>query len=274
MDDLTPAQRRAVDHVRARSVPGSPPGPGRHVVLHFHPDRGRILDALARGGVYLSQFVTGTGNGGLTAHPGGDRRRWESRMFGGAYDGAPPVERPVYGALDHRGHPAGAAPRFGSAHLRLAAHVLPRTTFCWPDSVFGPGDVATAEHAGRLVELAAAHPPADPLDDYVEAQVHGPVRVPEDVETLVLDPSFRGTAVEDAAGRLRVPVAWHAGAVLDADALDPGYRGTGVAELGRRIASDGLLDARVVGDAARSGRYDPQQLKRVWHHLARALTQP
>ena len=76
------------------------------VTLNFHPDRPAqgqpILEALAEDGVYLSQFVTGTSNGGLTAYPGGDRWRWESRIFDGAYDDAPAHERPVYGALNFR----------------------------------------------------------------------------------------------------------------------------------------------------------------------------
>ncbi|WTJ93120.1 DUF3626 domain-containing protein [Streptomyces sp. NBC_01537] len=59
-------------------------------------------------GVHHSQFVTGTSNGGLTAHPGGDRWRWESRVFGGAYDSAPARQRPVYGALNFRRAAAGA----------------------------------------------------------------------------------------------------------------------------------------------------------------------
>jgi len=48
-----------------------------------------VLEHLARDGVYRSQFETGTSNGGLTAHPGGDRWRWEQRIFGHAYDDAP-----------------------------------------------------------------------------------------------------------------------------------------------------------------------------------------
>ena len=49
------------------------------VVLHFHPGwpfaGGTVLEAIAATGVYRSQFATGTSNGGLTAHPGGDRWR-------------------------------------------------------------------------------------------------------------------------------------------------------------------------------------------------------
>jgi hypothetical protein len=32
---------------------------------------------------------------------------------------------------------------------------------------------------------------------------------------------------------------------------------------------DGRLDPRNIGDAARTGGYDPQALKKVWHYLAR-----
>jgi Protein of unknown function (DUF3626) len=53
-----------------------------------------------------------------------------------------------------------------------------------------------------LIDLAEAAEPADALDDYIEAQVHGPVRVGRDVEAVVIDSSFRGTLVEDAAHRL------------------------------------------------------------------------
>lgn len=120
---------RALRHVASLSS-GAPVDPALRVTLNFHPDRDvrgtPILRAPAEDGVYRSQFVTGTGNGGLTAHPGGDRWRWESRIFAGAYDAAPAHERPVYGALNFRRKPAGGAPRFGSAHIRLTAGALAR----------------------------------------------------------------------------------------------------------------------------------------------------
>ncbi|MFI8370206.1 DUF3626 domain-containing protein [Streptomyces sp. NPDC085466] len=262
---LTDAAVRALAHVAARAT-GAPLDPALRVTLNFHP---HFLDALAEDGVYRSQFVTGTGNGGLTAHPGGDRWRWESRIFGGAYDEAPPHERPVYGALDFRRRPYGAAPRFGSAHLRLTPEATARTTFCYPDSFLEPADFGVASRMA-LVALAEADA-RDPLDDYVEAQVHGPVEIARDVEALVLDPSHRGTAVEAAARRLPCPVAWHPGFRLTVAELrrHPDFRGPAYVELGARIAVDGLLDPRIVQDASLSGAYDPQDVKKVWHHLAR-----
>lgn len=274
MSELGARQRRALEHVAGLSR-GAPVDASLRVTLHFHPDRlvgDRLtIEALADDGRYRSQFETGTSNGGLTAHHGGDRWRWESRMFGGAYDDAPASERPVYGSLNHRGRPEGGSLRFGSSHLRLRAEALPRSTFCFPDSFYEPELVGTAAgmELGEVVD-AAAHSD-DPLDDYVEAQVHGPVLLERDVEALVLDPCYRGTAVERVAHGLPCAVEWHAGRRLSVSELErhPGYRGPEVVELGARVADGGRLDARVVGDAARTGHHDPQGLKRVWHYVAR-----
>ncbi|MGW5234017.1 DUF3626 domain-containing protein [Streptomyces nodosus] len=98
------------------------------VTLNFHPDRllhGKpILDAMAEDGVYRSQFVTGTSNSGLTAYPGGDRWRWESRIFDGAYDEAPAHERPSPSSrlprsgVRRRGHRNCRRRRTQAAHRR------------------------------------------------------------------------------------------------------------------------------------------------------------
>ncbi|MFC5638378.1 DUF3626 domain-containing protein [Streptomyces bullii] len=256
----------------ARSA-GPPLGSGARVTLNFHPDRlvggVPILTALAQDGAYHSQFVTGTSNGGLTASPGGDRWRWESRIFGGAYDDGPPHERPVYGALNFRRQVVGAAPRFGSSHFRLTGETLARTTFCYPDSAAEPADFGVATGMS-LVELAEADD-QDPLNDYIEAQVHGGVELARDVEALVLDACYRGTPVEAEARRLPCPVEWHPGYRLTVAGLrrHADYRGREYVELGARIAPDGRVDPRVIGDAARTGLYALQDLKMVWHTLAR-----
>ncbi|MEU8710152.1 DUF3626 domain-containing protein [Streptomyces sp. NPDC048565] len=270
--DTLQSRARALRHVAAQSS-GPPLDPSLRVTLNFHPDRGggrTVLERLAEDGVYVSQFVTGTSNGGLTAHPGGDRWRWESRIFGGAYDGASAHERPVYGALDFRRSPYGAAPRFGSAHFRLSAGALPHATFCYPDSYLEPSDFGVAAAGSRLIALAEAGG-RDALDDYIEAQIHGPVRLDRHVEALVLDPCFRGTAVEKAALLLPCPVEWHSGFRLATAELmrHPEYRGAEYIELGAALAVGGFLDARIIGEAARTGRHDPQDLKKVWHLLAR-----
>lgn len=264
---------RALAHVSSRST-GGPVDPAWSMTVNFHADRSvaavPILVAMAHDRGYRTQYETGTSNGGLTAYPGGDRWRWEQRIFGGVYDDAPARERPRYGALNHRGRAYGGAPRFGSAHLRLRPRTLARATFCFPDSVHQPEHFGTAEHVGLLTELADASG-LDLLDDYVEAHVHGPVDLATDVEALVLDACYRGSAVQDLAEALPCPVQWHAGFVLDVDVArrHPDYRGQPYVDLAERISREGRLDPAMIGAATASGEHDPQALKRAWHYLAR-----
>src|ERR1700727_2903548 len=247
----------ALEHV-AGAASGDPADPSWRVTLHFHPDRlvdgVPILERMARNRVYRSQFETGVGNGGLTAYPGGDRWRWESRMFGGAYDDGPAAGRPKYGALNFRRGVVGGSPRFGSAHLRLTARVMERATFCYPDSFGQPEHFGVAARVSPLVAMAAAGD-TDPLDDYVEAHVHGTVDLGADVEALVLDPCYAGTPVEAAAGRLGCPVEWHGGFRVTTGDLrrNAGYRAAEFAELGVSLARNGHLDPGLIGDASRTG---------------------
>ena len=263
---------QALAHIAARSA-GPPLDPALRLTLNFHPDRLfrgiPILAALAIDGVYRSQFETGTSNGGLTAHPGGDRWAWESRIFGSAYDAVPPSERPKYGALNYRRRPAGGSPRFGSAHLRMRPDVLHRSTFCYPDSVFEPSAFGVASHIALIAHAEADA--RDALDDYIEAHIHGPLLLARDVEALILDPSYRGTKVEELAGRLPCPVEWHQGFRLSVEMLrrHPDYRGLTYVALGVDLSHVGELTPLIVGAAARTGRYDLQDLKKVWHYVAR-----
>jgi hypothetical protein len=270
---MTRPQEKAIAHV-AGVAGGGPGDPAWRVTLHFHPDRLAggvpILRRMAGDGVYRSQFETGSSNGGLTAYPGGDRWRWESRIFGGAYDGELAAARPKYGALNFRRRLVGGSPRFGSAYLRLAASAMARTTFCYPDSAGEPGHFGVAGRVSTLAAMAAADD-RDALDDYVEAQVHGVIDLSGDVEALVLDPCYRGTPVEADATRLGCPVEWHGGfRVTTADLRrNAGYRAREFAELGVSLARDGCLDAAMIGDVSRAGQHDEQALKRVWHYVAR-----
>ncbi|USQ78530.1 DUF3626 domain-containing protein [Ornithinimicrobium faecis] len=275
---------RAVEIVEARAD-GPPLDRALRITIHFHPGRvtnGRtVLEHLVTDRSYRTQFETGTSNGGLTAHPGGDRWRWEHRMFAGTYDEAPAAARPRYGALNHRRRRVGAAPRFGSAHLRLTAPVLGRATFCFPDSVFEPTALATADRFGLwpLVEEFERLQRDDRreraegglLDDYVEAHVHGGLDLDTDVEALVLDPAHRGTELERTADRLGVAVEWHGGFRVHVDTLaqHPHFRGPEVVGLAHQVAQDGWLDPVILDRARGQGRHDPQQLKLLWHCVAR-----
>ncbi|MBY6438041.1 DUF3626 domain-containing protein, partial [Rhodococcus kroppenstedtii] len=197
---------------------------------------------------------------------GGDRWKWESRLFAGRYDRDAAINRPVYGAWNRRADPYGAAIRFGSSYLRLHTAAIDRATFCFPDSVFEPVDVGGAELLPYLRALADQSG-LDDLDDYVETHIHGAVRVSTDVAAIVLDPSFVGTAVHAAAHQLGCPIEFHAGFTASPDALDPEYRGAHIVELARRLGTE--LTPRIIGDAAHAGTYPAQTLKQLWHCLAR-----
>jgi hypothetical protein len=305
--NLTDAQHAALEHVRGRSTGRTPLATDAPITVNFHPDRavaGRtVIEGLLVDGRFRSQFETGISNGGLTAYPGGDRDRWEERMFGGAYQrpGVRAEDRPKYGALNLRHHDDGAAPRFGSAHLRLRPHVRDRATFTFGDSFHHPTEAGTADafdavlaalhahHGPGALERSRTPGPGRALDDYVEAQIHGPVQLSDDVEALVLDSSFRssgcGTATAAAllTSRYGVRVEWRAGFRLAPGAVPPEFRGPEVPTLAfalcKRHGAD-EIDPALIGAAARDVVADPaawhewggpvealQVLKYLWHCL-------
>ena len=248
----------------------------KHVVtINFHPDRFTsdnvpLLSAIANVGELRSQFETGTSNGGLTAYKVGERWLWEQRVFDGAYDDAPVNLRPKYGALNFRCYKTGASPRFGSAFFQLKPHILERTTFCYPDSFFEPEDFAVAETVSSLIAKARLDQ-ADLLDDYIEAHIHGVVSIKDDVECLVLDPIYRFSIIEEQADQLGIPVNWHSGYSLSLGVMSryPGYRGDKYIQLARNIAVNGAINAKVLGTAVNERGCDEQDVKKIWHYLAR-----
>jgi hypothetical protein len=289
------------------------------VTLNFHPDRLigagdlTVAEGLLRDGIYQSQFKTGVSNGSATAFAGGDRDIWEERLFDGAYQqaGVTPEERPKYGALDLMGYADGGSPRFGSCYFRLRPEVTERCTFTWGDSHAGPEHLGTTEvfepilaalfrevesrgealgHPMNLTDLQtllAASPGASgavgrALDDYIEAQIHGPIHLAEDIALLVADASFRGDpTLEAIARRYAIPLEYHPGFQLPVEDVPAEFRGPEIPPLARRIDAEfhggGVVRAPLLGAAARSARRFPerwgldalQHIKQLWHVLVR-----
>ncbi len=295
---------------------------GGRLTLNFHPDRhdskGRTVAAgLLTDGRYRSQYETGISNGGRSAVSGGHRTRWETLLFGGAY-GSDPSFRPVYGALDPFGDPYGGSPRFGSTFIVLHPTCFERATFCMGDSHLGPKDLGTIDQlmsvlAGAIEACAEGDgfgrdlsvrgflrtiggcgpglPSARELDCYVEAQIHGPVDLVNDVTALHLDPSFYGTQVhrdlQAAAHHYGFELAWSEGSeVLPAD-IDPRFRGSDVVALAEQTTrDDGLIDAAAIGKALVDLPFTPpsvegdaeasprQRYKKLWHCCLQFGTAP
>ena len=267
---------QALHYVQARSI-GAPVPPRYRVTMNFHPDTmvgGQTTIALlSQSGEYRSQFETGISNGLVATEPGGARWLWESRMFGRAYDacdGRQALLRPKYGALNFHSDAVGGSRRFGSCHLRLRPDVLARTTFCYPDSFMNPEHFGTADRMA-LVDLALRNPfSLDLLDNYVEAHVHGPVRLASDVEAVVIDPCYNGTPVEEAARSLQCPIEWHSGFRLPMERLAEceRYRGARAAQAVSAVARGGVITALDIGRARLAGM-DRQLTKWAWHCVAR-----
>lgn len=126
--------------------------------------------------------------------------------------------------------------------------------------------------------------PGRVLDTGIEAQVHGPIDLAEDVERLVADPAFRTTAtghlLSELCRRHGIGLDWHCGFRLAASDVPEYFRGPAVSELAQRIAGSGIIDAAVIGAAQRSLCLRPQEwqdcgtvedtlqhLKQLWHVL-------
>lgn len=127
--------------------------------------------------------------------------------------------------------------------------------------------------------------PGRVLDSAVEAHVHGLVHLREDVELLVADPAFVGTAVGTILLELgryyEIPVRWHNGFRLLVSDVPDDFRGPAMPRLAQRIAGkNGAIDAAVIGSAAASLHQHPevwqdwdapaetlQHLKQLWHVL-------
>ncbi|GCE12275.1 DUF3626 domain-containing protein [Tengunoibacter tsumagoiensis] len=285
-----------------------------------------VITGLYEDGLYRSQFETNISNGGLTAFAGGDRDLWEETMLGGAYQlsGVTITERPKYGGLNLLNYSDGACPRFGSCHFRLKKLILQRATYVFGDSFFNPQDrgvihafepvlaglleeihkhgnalgrknvdvstfLNTILSAGNTTTALFPRSQGRALDDYIEAQIHGDLRLAEDVDALVADPSFQhtmtGKLLEATAKKYGLHLEWHEGCELPFEEVPDDFRGPEMPPLARRIQKEyagdhAYLNAATIGSAAASVVTTPerwndwgtpeetlQHLKYLWHIL-------
>ena len=159
------------------------------------------------------------------------------------------------------------------------------------DTLLGrPGTtIATLVEMLESRQVEALPAPGRALDDYIEAQVHGPVLLHEDVEAFAADPSFRpgyvGSQFRAIAEHYDIELRWHEGFELRAADVSADFRGPAKPGLAARIADEfgdrtGRLNAEIIGRAAQSVVTDPerwvdrgdiaetlQHIKQLWHVL-------
>jgi len=180
---------------------------------------------------YRNQFETDTSRGCLSHET---RKRWESDLFGDAYSGASAVDRCKYGVLNVTNDPQGVrkCSSYGSSYL-LLRNVRLRTTFAARDSGgIHISELATVDYYAHVLEkytdeeLRAAVEvgtrqtlgrDSEVISQYKEAQIHGEIRLAENVEVIMAHPSLRTERHKDMlkqlSERCQAPVVW-----IEADA--------------------------------------------------------
>jgi len=164
------------------------------IVIHF-PET--LLETLCHDTHYRSLFETNTSGGTRDKR---QRARWEDSLFGQHYRDCVPSERPKYGCVNITGDIQGVSParRYGKCFITLQPHVRHRTTFCDMDTgqCFEQATLATNENYAHVLLkypdadlqsiLSVSRLRGDPnvCRQYKEAQIHGPIDLEKDVQTL------------------------------------------------------------------------------------------
>ncbi len=293
------------------------------IAINFHPDRldqnnQTVAQGLLASGLYQSQFVTKVSNGLLAPEKGSARDHWERQLFN--FDVAE-GERPKYGGLDLLRRAGGPCPRFGSCYFILKPNISQQCTFTYRDSYYEPKEKGSLQYfddifaaflnecfernfalgqsnlhpQALLAELKQLSKPYDNpsaqktssnLDHYIEAQIHGPIELKEDVLYLVADPSFQNTPIEQQltliCRQYNIDLHWHGGYRLAIDKIPDNFRGATMPSFGQTIAIDGMVTPFAIGQAARSAHFHPEkwkhrggdhfvmkELKWMWHVLVK-----
>ncbi len=155
---------------------------------------------------------------------------------------------------------------FNVSVFGLKPNALHRCTFTYGGSQDAPKEMGTYEE--------------------LETQVHGDIVLDDDVEILVADPSFKGTEIgnylEQTCINYSIELFWHMGFEMRAEEVPSDFRGPSMPSLAKRIASNGNIDASVIGSAVNDLKCNPglwsdrgnyeevlQELKYMWHILVR-----
>lgn len=271
-----------------------------------------VIEGMLQSGIYKNQFETNISAGSVSAFMGGQRDNWEKEIFNGAYQFAKPSERPKYGSLNLTMTEDGPSPRFGSCYFLLKPEVKNRATFSYGDTYDSPQELGTIDsfeliHAALLKDLFIRGsalgetninvkdflqlvnrilPQASDLkyrrknsknlDFYIEAQIHGDISLREDIDSLVVDYSYRGTAIaiqfETLCEKYNIELLWNSGLELEVSEFPNNFRGAEVPHYAKMFGMDGKLNAYGIGIASKQmhkEHYNLQMLKYLWHCIVR-----
>jgi len=271
-----------------------------------------VAEGLIEDGYYKNQFETKISSGSTTAFSGGQRDDWENHIFKNIYQNASPSERPKYGALNLTLTEDGPSPRFGSCYFLLAPQVSQRSTFSYGDTHQSPDELGTLSNFELIIsallydlsvrqsavgifnidllsfmklvndllpmsaDVSKYRPFSKNLDFYIEAQVHGPISLQDDVDQLVVDYSFKNTKtgadLETLCEKYDIKINWNSGVQLHAQDFPGNFRGPEIPGFANFAAKHGIVNANIIGEASRkiqSTNEHLQKLKYLWHCLVK-----
>jgi len=174
------------------------------IIIKVHINK--VMDYLLKDTHYRNLFEIGTGSGGNDQRV---RRKAETAMFGDVYDKAKAFERPKYGCLNVGLNEAGTqqANSYGDGYLLMNdSTVRWRTTLTIMDSFAVNGQCGTVKHCDHLLTLLTQQELQEMVEaattrkcssggskqaNYREIQIHGPVQLDRDVESLHAPSSYQ-----------------------------------------------------------------------------------
>ncbi len=174
-----------------------------NIIIHVNLDN--VLESIINDsdGLYRNRFETGTSGGCNFDKP---RRDWENSLFSKLYDNAQPYERVKYGALNVTNsiNGIGTCLHYGDSYFVLKKQVKNRSTFVIGDSSNMQMHLCTFEHFNILLSLIPNNLLKDIITvalkkekslnnnyEYIEAQIHGPVRMNQDIEILMVNKKYK-----------------------------------------------------------------------------------
>ena len=176
------------------------------IIIHVHLEK--HLNFLITDTEYRNQFETNMSSGSLSKE---SRTIWEQNLFGKMYDNCQGYERVKYGVLNILDQPMGVltAYGYGDSYLELKTKVKERSSFVLGDSSQKQFQICSFDTPIQLlyyVDDALLNEIINKalnkkLTDknyrytYIELQIHGPVRLSEDVETLVVNKKYENNNI-------------------------------------------------------------------------------
>lgn len=174
-----------------------------NVIIIIHVNLDKVLEYLVEDDHYRNMFEVNKSGGSLNTSL---RVDWENNLFKNIYNNADPSERVKYGALNLTNSSTAikCCISYGDSFLVLKKEINERSTFVLGDSSCGQMHLATFKYCeillalipesllDNVIDIVLGTKKTLPYDnrEYIEVQIHGPLRLNHDIEVLVVNKKY------------------------------------------------------------------------------------